>query len=38
MSENNIDIDYSWLAVAVLFIAFWGEPNLVDAIIHWLMH
>ena len=26
-----------WIAVALLAIAFWGEPDLVDALIYWLM-
>jgi len=35
----NIDAEsiWFWPAIAALFIAFWGEPDLVDAVIHWLM-
>lgn len=34
---NEIDIDLFPIAVAMLLIAFYGEPDLVDALIHYLM-
>ncbi len=37
MSEQRIDIDFAFPAIALLFIMFWGEPDLVDAIIYFLM-
>lgn len=32
-----MSIDLSGLSIALLFIAFWGEPDLVDALIQLLM-
>lgn len=29
--------DYTLLAVVVLVIFCWGDPDLLDALIHWLM-
>ena len=28
----NVETDMVWIALAALVIAFWGEPDLVDAI------
>lgn len=38
-SNNNggISIDFGSIAIAMLFIAFWGEPDLVDALIQYFM-
>ena len=34
-----INIDGTWLVgIAMLFVAFWGEPDLVDALIRFLMN
>jgi len=32
---TKIRIDFKWIAILVVF--FWGDPDLLDAIIHWLM-
>ena len=32
---TKIKIDLKW--IAMLVVAFWGEPDLLDAVIHWLM-
>lgn len=37
MGDNNTSIDLGFMAVALLCIAFYGEPDLVDALIHYLM-
>lgn len=39
MSENsiNFNVGFGWLAITILIIAFNSEPDLVDAMIHWLM-
>jgi len=34
--KPHIKIDQFWLAVALLLIFFWGEPDIQDAIIYWL--
>jgi len=34
--KQNIEIGFGSLALAMLIIAFWGEPDLVDALIHYL--
>ena len=34
---NNISIDFTVLAIVLAAIAFHGEPDLVDALIHALM-
>lgn len=36
--ENSISIDFGWIALALLIIAFWGEPDLVDALIHYFLN
>jgi len=36
-SEVKFSVDYFWIAFVILCIAFNGEPDLVDAIIHFLM-
>ena len=36
--KTNIDIDLTVMAVAILFICFYGEPDLIDAIIYFLMN
>ena len=40
MSDNNIsaDTDFGLLAIALLFICFCGEPDLIDALIYFLMN
>lgn len=38
MGNSDISIDYSFLAIAILLIAFYGEPDLIDAIIYYLMN
>ena len=35
--DIKISVDYFWIALAILAIAFHGEPDLVDALIHFLM-
>lgn len=38
MSEDNgFSVGFEIVGIALLFIAFWGEPDLVDALIHFLM-
>ncbi|KKN51452.1 hypothetical protein LCGC14_0622680 [marine sediment metagenome] len=41
MGSNNNDggfsLEFGSLAIALLFIAFWGEPDLVDALIQYFM-
>lgn len=39
MSDSNVkvDVDNSAVALVLLLIFFYGEPDLVDALIHWLM-
>ncbi len=32
----KVETDLIWIATAALFIAFWGTPDLVDAIIYHL--
>lgn len=34
---QKIDVDFGLLAFVLWTIAFWGEPDLVDALIHFLM-
>jgi len=34
---EGISIGFETLAIAILFIAFYGEPDLVDALIHYFM-
>ena len=36
-SSGGISIGFESVAIAMLVIAFWGEPDLVDALIHYLM-
>ena len=38
MSNGGIEIDFTFLGVAMLIIAFWGEPDLVDALIHYFLN
>ena len=33
MSNAEVSIGHGSLAIPILFIAFWGEPDLVDALI-----
>lgn len=38
MSDGGgISIDFTALAIALLLICFWGEPDLIDALIKYLM-
>ena len=32
-TNNTISTDSGFIGIALLFIAFWGEPDLVDALI-----
>ena len=32
MPEVRVETDLVWIAGAVLVLAFWGEPDLIDAI------
>ena len=34
---NKVTIDFTVLAIVLAFIFFHGEPDLVDALIHYLM-
>lgn len=34
MSKPNVTVSSEWVAAALLIIAFWGEPDLVDAVIY----
>lgn len=34
---KKIEVDYTPIAAAMLLIAFWGEPDLVDALIHFFL-
>ena len=36
-NNNEVSICFGSLALALLFIAFWGEPDLIDALIHYFM-
>ena len=40
MTDSNIEVDTgAWfIGVALLVIAFWGEPDVIDALIHFLMN
>ena len=38
MSDDGFSIGFSGLAIALLIIAFWGEPDLVDALIQYFMN
>ena len=38
MGETNVSIGFGSLAIALLIIAFWGEPDLVDALIQYFMN
>ena len=33
----SVSVDYGWIAFVIFLIAFVGEPDLVDALIHFLM-
>ena len=35
--DGGFSIGFSGIGIALLFIAFWGEPDLVDALIHYFM-
>ncbi len=35
--DSGITIGFGSMAIAILFIAFWGEPDLVDALIKYFM-
>jgi hypothetical protein len=39
MSGNNINVDSdaAFIGFALLVIFCWGDPDLLDALIHWLM-
>lgn len=39
MSDKNVnvEVDFSYLALALLVIFFWGDPDLCDAMIHYFM-
>lgn len=34
--KNSIDVDFSILAIVLLMIFFWGEPDLLDSLIAYL--
>lgn len=34
---NKTEIDFFWPCFLVLLILFWDEPDLMDALIHFLM-
>ena len=36
-NNNEISIGFGSMALALLFIAFWGEPDLIDALIQYFM-
>ena len=36
-SSSSISIGLETLAIALLVIAFYGEPDLIDALIHYFM-
>lgn len=38
MSNDGFSFGISGVAIAMLLIAFWGEPDLIDALIHFLMN
>lgn len=38
VQEIKTNIDFFPLALVLAIIAFWGEPDLVDALIFWLMN
>ncbi|KKM23633.1 hypothetical protein LCGC14_1613180 [marine sediment metagenome] len=38
MGDSEVTIGSGSLALALLFIAFWGEPDLVDALIQHFMN
>lgn len=33
-----MNTDYWTIAVVLLFIFFWGDPDIADGIVHWLMN
>lgn len=35
--ENKTEFDFTLLAIVLAFIFFWGEPDLVDALIHYFL-
>ena len=37
MNTNNNTIDANATGLALLIIMFWGDPDIADAIIHFLM-
>ena len=39
MSDSKIELDGGggWVALAILIVYFWGDPDLHDALIGWLM-
>jgi len=32
---TKIRVDFKWVVIGILVV--WGEPDLLDALIHWLM-
>lgn len=36
MNEANVSADGFWIAAAIMLVAFYGEPDLVDAVIYYL--
>ncbi len=36
--EGSISIGFGSIAIALLIIMFWGEPDLVDALINYFMN
>ncbi len=36
--EDGIHLGVGTLAIVLLIICFWGEPDLIDALIHFLMN
>ncbi len=37
MGDSSVEIGFGSLALVLFIIAFWGEPDIVDALIHFLM-
>jgi uncharacterized membrane protein YjjP (DUF1212 family) len=37
MNSPRITVDFFWIFLAMMFIFFWNEPDLVDALIQFFM-
>lgn len=35
--EVEVEVNLFWLAAVLWAVFFWGDPDLHDALIHWLM-